>query len=51
MENRRWVVVVIPAYEPDEKLVELVRQLRVRSSYKIVVVDDGSGIDYKDIFE
>lgn len=41
------MVVLIPAYEPDNKLVELVRRLRHQ---QVVVVDDGSGPRYADIF-
>ena len=41
--------VLIPAYEPDEKLIELVAELK-RRGFEIVVVDDGSGEKYSDIF-
>ena len=45
------MIVLIPAYEPDEQLVELVRSIRaVRSSQQIVVVDDGSGSGYREVF-
>ena len=43
-------VVLIPAYEPDNELVRLVSELK-RHKLKIVVVDDGSGPKYADIFE
>ena len=48
MGNR--YIALIPAYEPGEKLVSLVHDLRDRG-FDIVVVDDGSGRDYGDIFE
>lgn len=48
MGNR--YIALIPAYEPGEKLVSLVHDLRDRD-LDIVVVDDGSGMAYKDIFE
>lgn len=51
MEDKRQVVVVIPAYEPDGKLVEIVEQLKEQASYEVVVVDDGSGMGYSDIFK
>ena len=35
-------IVVIPAYEPDEKLVKLTAEL-VAKNLLVVVVDDGSG--------
>ncbi|QAY60393.1 glycosyltransferase [Microbacterium protaetiae] len=40
-------VVLIPAYEPDERLVALVRELR---GMPVVVVDDGSGPAYRSVF-
>ena len=45
----RIKIALIPAYEPDEKLIKLVDELK-KNDYKIVVVDDGSGKDYQDIF-
>lgn len=42
-------VVIIPAYKPDERLVEIADQLWTYG-FRIVVVDDGSGEDYLDIF-
>lgn len=44
--------VVIPAYKPDESLLDLLRALRERKFFsRIVVVDDGSGSEYDPIFE
>ena len=43
-------IALIPAYEPGEKLISLVHDLRDRG-FEAVVVDDGSGKDYRDIFE
>jgi putative flippase GtrA len=42
------VVVLIPAYEPDTRLIELVRRL---PHHRVVVVDDGSGNAYTPVFE
>lgn len=42
-------VILIPAYEPDNRLVQLVKELD-ENNFKIVVVDDGSGENYKNIF-
>lgn len=42
--------VILPAYQPDETLIRLVKKLWVRG-YSIVVVDDGSGEAYDRIFE
>lgn len=44
--------VLIPAYQPDARLPRLILELhRADPSTKIVVVDDGSGEQYRDIFE
>jgi len=42
-------VVLIPAYEPDDKLIELIEQL-LTQEFTPVVVDDGSGEEYREIF-
>ena len=36
------MIVVIPAYQPDDRLVDLVNELREKTAYPILVVDDGS---------
>lgn len=43
-------VVIIPAYNPDEKLKTLVKELKARS-FDVLVVDDGSRADCKSFFE
>lgn len=46
------MIVLIPAYEPDDRLVDLVRELRAASPESaVLVVDDGSGPAYASIFE
>lgn len=40
---------LIPAYEPEETLLSLLPELR-ESGFKILVVDDGSGPEYEQIF-
>lgn len=44
------IPVVIPAYEPDEKLLSLLRELKSAALCPIVVVNDGSGSRYNTIF-
>lgn len=45
------MIVLIPAYEPDRRLVDLVATLRASAEIDgLVVVDDGSGPDYADVF-
>lgn len=44
--------ILIPAYEPDLRLVTLVNDLQLRiPQASILIVDDGSGVDYRQIFE
>lgn len=44
--------VLIPAYEPDQRLLDLVVELRSRAPrLEILVVDDGSGVAYASIFD
>jgi glycosyltransferase involved in cell wall biosynthesis len=40
------IVIVIPAFQPDKRLIELVKMLK----YETIVVDDGSGKQYDSIF-
>ncbi|GMK42109.1 glycosyl transferase [Paenibacillus sp. CCS19] len=44
------MTVLIPSYEPDVRLLGLVRQLIDVNTRDIVIVDDGSGDNYKSIF-
>ena len=45
------VVVLIPAYKPDEKLLPLLRALSAQQRYaRLLVVDDGGGDAYAPIF-
>lgn len=43
-------IVLIPAYEPDNKLIKLVKELS-KEKLEIIIVDDGSGSNYKEIFD
>lgn len=43
--------IVIPAYEPDERMLQLLDTLKEGDQGPVVIVDDGSGDDYKEIFE
>lgn len=44
------IPIIIPSYEPDERLTELMSTL-VTEDVNVVVVDDGSGENYKEIFD
>ncbi|HHV95785.1 MAG TPA: glycosyltransferase [Clostridiaceae bacterium] len=45
------MTILIPAYKPDQRLIRLIHDLMKQCEYDIVVVDDGSGPDYKHIFK
>jgi glycosyltransferase involved in cell wall biosynthesis len=45
------LAVVIPAYRPSAGLIELVRNLTAKPLPAIVVVDDGSGPEFRDVFD
>ena len=42
--------ILIPAYKPDMKLVELAQKLVLHEDIALVVVDDGSGESFKPVF-
>jgi len=44
------IFVLIPAYEPTEKLIELSKELK-KHNLNIIVINDGSNSDYNKIFE
>lgn len=45
------MIVIIPAYQPDEKLYQLIVSLKAEADYPIVVVNDGSGEDKDALFD
>lgn len=54
MENvkypRKDTYILIPAYKPDHLLIKLLQNLK-KEEFDIVVVNDGSGDNYQDIFD
>lgn len=44
-----WIV--IPAYEPDRRLLTLLSGLQEQKVGPVVLVDDGSGPEYADLFQ
>lgn len=45
------IPIIIPSYEPDEKLIALLEHLRQAEFYNVVIVDDGSeGEAYQQLF-
>ena len=47
---RKRFIALIPAYEPDEKIKKIADEL-LEKGFDIVVVDDGSGPDYAELFD
>lgn len=47
----REIPLIIPSYEPDEKLINLLEALQKDEYENIIIVDDGSGQEYQHIFE
>ena len=45
------VSVIIPAYKPDDKLIQTVEELVKAGFSDILIVDDGSGEAYSTIFD
>ena len=50
MNSANQTAVLIPAYKPDDRLPPYVQALRDAGVGKIVIVDDGSGESYQELF-
>jgi len=51
IDIKKEIPIVIPSYEPDEKLLVLLDKLKNAGFTKLVLVDDGSGSAYGHYFE
>lgn len=49
--GEKRMTILIPAYEPDDKLIRLIRNLKAEGAFKIVIVDDGSSSNCRYVFE
>lgn len=49
--DAKAVPIIIPSYEPDEKLLKLLADLRKGGFQNLILVDDGSGEEYRYYFE
>ena len=49
-ENKALVPLVIPAYEPDERMIKLFTEFREQGIRDVILVDDGSGEAYRELF-
>lgn len=45
------MIILIPAYEPGQRLIELVEKLQAKCDYPILIVNDGSNASYDSIFQ
>ena len=43
-------IALIPSYEPDDKLIKVVKELHESNKFEIILVNDGSNSSYDDIF-
>ena len=44
------IPIIIPAYEPDERLIGLLEDIQKADVSPVIIVDDGSGEKYKELF-
>ncbi|WP_195574672.1 bifunctional glycosyltransferase family 2/GtrA family protein [Paenibacillus sp. 1001270B_150601_E10] len=44
------MAILIPSYEPNERLLHLIAELQERTHERIIIVDDGSGEKYSTLF-
>ena len=51
LKNNQDVVLTIPAYEPNERMLTLLDGLKEYKYKKIILVDDGSGSQYAHLFK
>lgn len=45
------IPVIIPAYEPDERMISLLHDIQKANIAPLIIVDDGSGEGYKELFD
>ena len=50
-EMNKTVPIVIPSYEPDERLLSLLNDLNAAGLGPVIIVNDGSGTEYDHIFD
>ena len=43
--------ILIPAYKPNKKIINLINEIIKLTNVSIIVIDDGSGKEYKKIFD
>lgn len=51
LKNRSLIPIVIPSYEPDERLIALLHDLDEKEMGPVIIVNDGSSEKYDSIFK
>lgn len=51
MTESGQIYILIPAYQPSAGFPDLVKRIRTESKLPVVVVDDGGGVGYREIFD
>lgn len=44
------ILLIIPVYEPDQRLITLLADLKEKDAGPVILVNDGSGLEYDNIF-
>lgn len=44
------IPIIIPAYEPDERMINLLKNIKKSGFCTVIIVNDGSGADYEGLF-
>lgn len=45
------MIIIIPAYEPDNRVLKLIHEIKENSDFEIILINDGSAAKYRPIFE
>jgi glycosyltransferase involved in cell wall biosynthesis len=45
------MIVLIPSYEPTEKMLTLISGIQAQTDYDLLIIDDGSGEPFQELFE
>ncbi len=45
------IPIIIPSYEPDERLIDILKDIKNETDVPVVLVNDGSGSEYDEIFK
>ena len=43
--------IIIPAYQPDTRLLQLINDIKINGNYEIIIINDGSPVKCRSVFE